>query len=48
MGMAVPVFGEDIIHEIAYHKHKICHFQKILINNFKISPDTVENWIKIL
>ena len=25
MGMAVPVFGEDIIHEISYHKHKICY-----------------------
>ena len=48
MNMSLEIFGKDIIEEISYHKHKICDYQKILINDYKISPGTVENWINSL
>ena len=39
---------EDIIEEISYHKNKIRDYQKKLINDYNISPGTVDNLIKIL
>ena len=48
MNMSLEMFGKDIIEEISYHRHKIRDYQKILINDYNISPGTVENWINSL
>ena len=48
MNMSLEIFGKDIIEEISYHRHKIRDYQKILINDYNISPGTVENWINSL
>ena len=48
MDMSLEIFCKDIIQEIFYHKNKIRDYQKILINDYNISPGTVENWINIL
>ena len=48
MNMSLEISGKDIIQEISYHRHKIRDFKKILINDYNISPGTVENWINSL
>ena len=48
MNMSVEMFGKDNSEEISYHRLKIRDYQKILINDYKISPGTVENWINSL
>ena len=48
MDMSVEIHGKGIIEEVSFYKHKLREYERILIDDYNISPVTVKRWMNNL